>query len=66
MNSPDPEEARMPTKEGDYVLVKGWHDSGNIDGVYGPYSWDQANWLLDNIADSSINNWSVIELLKFA
>jgi hypothetical protein len=48
------------------VLVKGWHDSGAIDGVYGPYSKARAEWIKEHLLDSSMQNWSVHELQDFA
>jgi len=34
-----------------WVLVKGYHDSGTIDGVFGPYTEAHADWLLSTVLD---------------
>lgn len=53
--SPLPEEKR-------WVLVKGWHDSGNVDAVYGPYEEKYVDWLLSNLLDNSTQNWMKVQL----
>lgn len=45
-----------------WVLVKGYHDSGTIDDVFGPYSEEYANWLLRKMLDCSPNNWTMVRL----
>jgi hypothetical protein len=45
-----------------WVLVKGHHDSGTIKGVYGPYTEQQADWLLAEILDCSSYNWTKTRL----
>lgn len=54
------------TATADWVLVKGSHDSGTIDGVFGPYSEARAGWLLANMLDTSYSNWTKIELSGLA
>lgn len=47
----------------DHVIIKGWHDSGSIEAVYGPYTQQQATWIhAEFLADSSGNNWTVMKL----
>lgn len=45
-----------------WVLVKGYHDSGTIDGVYGPYTEEYADWLLGNVLDGTYSNWTKARL----
>lgn len=54
------------TETADHVLIKGWHDTGTIDAVYGPYTETEARWIYDNfLADNSMNNWTVTKLDRF-
>lgn len=46
----------------DWVLVKGYHDSGTIDGVFGPYTEQYADWLLSDALDCSSCNWTKAKL----
>lgn len=41
-----------------WVLVKGYHDGGTIDGVYGPYTEAHADWLLSGPLDGNYSNWT--------
>ena len=45
-----------------FVLVKGHHDSGTIDGVFGPYTEKLCDWLLGNVLDCSSYNWTKVRL----
>ena len=45
-----------------WVLVKGYHDSGTIDGVFGPYTEDYADWLLAEPLSNSYGNWTKVRL----
>lgn len=45
-----------------WVLVKGWHDSGTIEAVLGPYTKERAEWIKATLLDESTYNWTVIEL----
>lgn len=45
-----------------WVLVKGWHDSGGVEGVYGPYTEAHADWLLGSLLDGSTHNWTKVKL----
>lgn len=45
-----------------WVLVKGYHDSGTIDGVYGPYTEAYTDWLLTTVLDCSSYNWTKVKL----
>lgn len=46
----------------EWVLVKGWHDSGTIDGVYGPYTEAHIDWLMQGLLEYSSGNWTKIKL----
>lgn len=50
----------------DWVLIKGWHDNGQIEAVYGPYTEAQAKWLKDELLTDAMNNWTLAELRDFA
>ena len=45
-----------------WVLVKGFHDSGAIDGVFGPYTKEHAEWLLNGMLDRTGFNWTLAEM----
>jgi hypothetical protein len=45
-----------------WVLVKGYHDSGTIDGVYGPYTEAHADWLLSDLLSNAYGNWTKVKL----
>jgi hypothetical protein len=45
-----------------WVLVKGYHDSGRIEGVLGPYAEEYADWLLGSVLDCSSFNWTKVKL----
>jgi hypothetical protein len=45
-----------------WVLVKGYHDSGTIDGVYGPYAEAYADWLLAGPLEFTADNWTKVKL----
>jgi hypothetical protein len=45
-----------------WVLVKGWHDQGGVEGVYGPYTEDFADWLLGHLLECSSCNWTKAKL----
>lgn len=47
-----------------WVLVKGHHDSGTIAAVFGPYTEKWADFLLANMLDCSMYNWTKTRLLK--
>lgn len=42
--------------------MKGYYDSGTIDGVFGPYTETHADWLLTRILDCSSYNWTKAKL----
>lgn len=44
------------------MLVKGWHDQGGVEGVYGLYSEEQADWILRELLDCSSCNWTKARL----
>jgi hypothetical protein len=44
-----------------WVLVKGYHDSGAIDGVYGPFTKAHAEWLRDGPMQYA-GAWTLAEL----
>lgn len=46
-----------------FVLTKGWHDAPGIDGVFGPYSEAEADWLLA-MMDPPTQNWQKHELQR--
>jgi len=46
------------------VLVKGYHDSGTIDGVYGPFTRSQVDFLAE-ISDRGVNNYTIMELSQW-
>jgi hypothetical protein len=48
----------LPPRE-EWVLVKGWHDSGTIDGVYGPYTEERARWLMGGMLEYASANWTL-------
>ena len=56
----------MPRRKGDadacWVLVKGYHDSGTIDGVFGPYDEAYIDWLLKGLLEYSSSNWTKVKL----
>lgn len=45
-----------------WVLVKGYRDSGTIDGVYGPYAEEYADWLLAGLLEYHSSNWTKVKL----
>ena len=45
-----------------FVLIKGYYDSGVIDGVYGPYTKEHAEWLLSGMLECSASNWTLAEM----
>lgn len=45
-----------------FALVKGYHDSGTIDGVYGPYTEAYIDWLLSGLLEYSSGNWTKVKL----
>lgn len=45
-----------------WVLVQGYHDSGTIDSVIGPYTEEHADWLLSGLLASSYSNWTKVKL----
>lgn len=45
-----------------WVLVKGYHDSGTINGVYGPYAEAYIDWLLGGLLKYTTDNWTKIKL----
>jgi hypothetical protein len=50
-------------EQANWVLVKGYHDSGTIDGVFGPYAEAHADWLLgDLLGGSTYGNWTKVKL----
>jgi hypothetical protein len=49
-----------------HVLVKGWHESGAVEAVYGPYSEARCEWLRTEFTDGSANHWSTVPLSDFA
>ena len=60
--SAEPQAAIVHPAGTTWVLVKGWHDSGTLEGVFGPYSQDHAEWLLKEMLDNSTNNWTLMQL----
>jgi hypothetical protein len=51
----------------DRVIIKGWHDSGTIDGVYGPYSQAEAQWIYEEfLVNGGGNNWTIAKIATFA
>lgn len=46
----------------DWVLIKGFHDSGAINGVFGPYTKEHAEWLLNGMLDCTGFNWTLAEM----
>jgi hypothetical protein len=42
--------------------VKGYHDSGTINGVYGPYAEAYTDWLLKGPLEYSSSNWTKVKL----
>jgi hypothetical protein len=53
-----------PKEEPQWVLVQGYHDSGTIDGVYGPYTEAEADWLLAGPLSSSYGNLTKVKLSR--
>lgn len=50
----------------DHVIVKGWHDQGKIEAVYGPYAKERAEWIYGEfLADGCGNNWTVVKLSDY-
>ena len=47
-----------------WALVKHWHDSGGIDGVYGPFAEDESAWIRDNLIGESMCAWTRMEMEK--
>lgn len=45
-----------------WVIVKGTPDSDTIDAVYGTYTEEQADWLLEEFANTSYSRWTKIQL----
>ena len=46
-----------------WVIVKGTPDSDTIQAVYGPYTEELAEWLLQNFANDSFARWTKRPLL---
>jgi hypothetical protein len=55
---PHPPAPVTSDEEPRWVLVKGWHDQGGIEGVYGLYSEEEADWILSALLDLSSYNWT--------
>jgi hypothetical protein len=56
---------RIPTFVADeprWVIVKGHADSDTIHAVYGPYTEELADWLLQEFASDSFACWTKIQL----
>lgn len=49
-------------EEPNWVLVKGYHDSGTINGVYGPYAEACIDWLLAGLLEYTSDNWTKVKL----
>lgn len=50
----------------DHVIIKGYHDQGKVEAVYGPYTQEMAQWYYSEfLADGSGNNWTVMKLTDF-
>ena len=49
----------------DHVLIKGWHDQGGVEAVYGPYTKPQAEWLLTELLENSTYNWTLVKLSAY-
>jgi hypothetical protein len=49
----------------DHVLVKGWHDQGGVEAVYGPFSKPHAEWLLAELLENSAYNWTLAKLSTY-
>jgi hypothetical protein len=45
-----------------WVLVEGYHDSGTINGVYGPYTEAYIDWLLAAPLQYHSGNWTKVKL----
>lgn len=45
-----------------WVLVEGCHDSGSINGVYGPYTEAYIDWLLAAPLQYHSGNWTKVKL----
>lgn len=45
-----------------WVLVHGQHDSGTIEGVFGPYTEEHADWLLGSMLNATYGNWTKARL----
>lgn len=58
----NPPAIRTAIDEPRWVLVKGYYDTGTIDGVFGPYTEAEADWLLSNALDTSYSNWTKARL----
>lgn len=58
----NPPGIRTAADEPNWVLVKGYHDSGTIDGVYGPYTEAYTDWLLAEPLGNSYGNWTKVKL----
>lgn len=51
-----------PDPDASWVLIKGYHDSGTIDGVYGPYTEAYIDWLLAEPLSNGYGNLTKIKL----